>query len=178
MPGLSRSVDISVLTPTIAGRERFLHECRLSVLAQSLPAREHLVLLDEERRGCSATVNALADTARGEWLFLLADDDLALPGCLSAHARVADNSDIVYCPPLVWGEDHRQFWGEPPMIPSTCLIRRSLWVKLGGYDERVRSTEDRLLYERAMQEGARFTRIEEPTWVYRFHGRNKSRQHL
>jgi hypothetical protein len=153
----------------------FLHECRLSVLAQSFTRREHLVLLDVERVGCSGTVNTLARAARGEWLFLVADDDLLLPGCLQAHLRVAATSDIVYCPPLVWGEDHHQFWGSPPMIPSTCLIRKTTWVSLGGYDENAKQTEDRLLYERAMQEGVRFTRIEEPTWVYRFHGQNKSR---
>lgn len=167
---------ISVLTPTIPGRERFLHECRLSVLAQTYSEREHLVLLDSERQGCSRTLNTLARAARGEWLFLVADDDLLLPRCLEAHLRVSATSDIVYCPPLVWGEDHHQFWGGPPMIPSTCLIRRQLWQRLGGYDESARSTEDRFLYERAMKEGARFTRIEEPTWVYRFHGGNKSRQ--
>lgn len=169
---------VSVLTPTIRGREKFLHECRLSVLAQSFTQREHLVLLDVEREGCSSTVNTLARAARGEWLFLVADDDLLLPGCLQAHLRVSATSDIVYCPPLVWGEDHHQFWGGPPMIPSTCLIRKNLWMKLGGYDESARHTEDRFLFERAMKEDARFTRIEEPTWVYRLgHGGNKSRQH-
>lgn len=60
------------------------------------------------------------------------------------------------------------------MIPSTCLIRKELWHGLGGYSGA--HTEDRFLYERAMKAEARFTRIEEPTWVYRFHGQNKSRQ--
>jgi hypothetical protein len=167
---------ISVLTPTIPERRRLLHECRLSVLAQTFPDREHLVLLDEEREGCSATCNTLARAAVGEWLFLLADDDLMLPNCLRAHLSASATSDIVYCPPLVWGEDHRQFWGEPPQIPSTMLIRKTWWHKLDGYSERATHTEDRFLYERAMEEGARFTRIEEPTWVYRLgHGGNKSR---
>lgn len=64
------------------------------------------------------------------------------------------------------------------MIPSTCLIRKTLWDKLGGYDESAKHTEDRFLYERAMKDEARFTRIGEPTWVYRFHGQNKSRLSL
>lgn len=170
---------VSILTPTIPGRERFLSECAASVRSQTLPAwkYEHLVLLDFERLGCSRTVNKLAEEARGEWLMILADDDLMLPACLEAHLAADDEGvDIVYAPPLVWGEPPDEFCGSPPGIPSLSLIRTESWRRLGGYDERADHQEDRRLYEKAMERSMKFVRAEgRPTWVYRFHGQNKSR---
>jgi GT2 family glycosyltransferase len=148
----------------------------LSVEAQTFLRYEHLVLLDRGRAGCSATFNALASAARGEWLFILADDDLMLPGCLERHLDASADADIVYAPPLVWGEDSAQFRMGPPGIPAVVLIRKEWWRKLGGYDERLGQQEDRNLFIRAEQRQARFVRVPDyPTWVYRFHGGNKSR---
>lgn len=149
--------------------------------AQTLPSWrwEHLIWIDEERQGCSKTVNALAAEAEGDWLFLLADDDLLLPGCLEKHLDHSEEADIVYSPPLVWGEDAGQFHLEPPSLPSTALIRKTLWEELGGYDDTYDRTEDRQFYEKAFYHRdprARFVRFEYPCWVYRFHGANKSRQ--
>lgn len=155
-----------------------LEECRSSVRAQTFRSWEHLVLEDVEGDGCAGTVNALAREARGEWLFLLADDDLLLPDCLESHVQVSTDADVVYGPPDVEGEDAAQFRGSPPSIPSTALIRRSLWERLGGYNQALVATEDRDFYERAMRRDvfARFQRVEHVTWKYRFHGANKSRK--
>ena len=84
-----------MLTPTIAGREHLLEECRLSVLYQTYSGWEHLRLLDEEREGCAATMNALAEVARGEWLIPLADDDLILPGCITRLVKASADADVV-----------------------------------------------------------------------------------
>lgn len=167
---------ISVITATVEGREAYLSECRLSVAAQTHRDYEHLVTLDKNREGCSVMCNRMVADAKGEWLFLLADDDLALPRCLELHLAHADNADIVYAPPLVWGlHDPWWFFQAPPVIPATALIRRSLWLELGGYDETATREEDRGLWTKAVEAGARFVRAEgEPTWVYRIHGGNKS----
>lgn len=155
-----------------------LEECKASVKAQTFPDWEHLVRLDAEYEGCSGTVNELARHAVGEWLFLVADDDLLHPNCLREHLRVSATADIVYGPPLVDGEEPEQFWGQPPMIPSTALIRVSLWRTLGGYKQDLTATEDCDFFTRAMARPrfARFVRIETHEWTYRFHGGNKSRK--
>jgi glycosyltransferase involved in cell wall biosynthesis len=165
-----------VLTPTIPGREHLLEECRQSVLYQTYTGWEHLRLCDDEWDGCAATMNALAEHARGDWLLPLADDDLLLPGCLEALVKACRDGDIIYSPPLVWGIDNPSwFFGEPPAIPSFALIRAELWRQLGGYDYSWNREEDRRLWQRAMAAGARFVRVDDaPTWVYRFHGGNKS----
>jgi hypothetical protein len=152
-----------------------LAECEASVDAQTFRGWEHLVLVDEEYVGCSRTVNLLAEDARGEWLFLIADDDLLLPSCLAAHLGVSGGADVVYSPPVVEGEPEAPFHGTPPGIPSSALIRRSLWNDLGGYDVEKAQCEDYDFFERAMGAGAVFHRLREQTWIYRFGHGNKSR---
>jgi glycosyltransferase involved in cell wall biosynthesis len=167
---------VSVLTPTIEGREHFLEECRQSVLYQTHSGWEHLRLLDQERNGCAATMNTLAEEARGDWLLPLADDDLLLPRCLETLLKATRDADIVYSPPMVWGvENPWWFFGEPPAIPSFALIRRDMWIQLGGYDHEWNREEDRRLWERAMAAGARFVKVNGgPTWIYRVHAGSKS----
>lgn len=174
---------VSVITATIPGREHLLAQNVASIKAQTFDRWEHLVLEDTHREGCSVMCNRMVDQARGEWLFLLADDDLALPGCLETLVAHSENADVVYSPPLLWGiHDGWWFFQAPPAIPATALIRRSLWLELGGYDETAVREEDRGLWINAVQAGARFVRADtEPTWVYRLHGSNKSfvgKEHL
>lgn len=169
---------VSVLTPTISGRKKFREECKASVQAQTYRDFEHLIRLDRKRVGCSKTMNILSGKAKGEWLFILADDDLILPRCLELLVGAAKKhrADIVYHLPLVWGENAVQFHAYPPNITAFSLIRTSLWRDLGGYDENLKETEDRDFYTRAMEVDARFHRFDEhPVAVYRFHGGNKSR---
>jgi glycosyltransferase involved in cell wall biosynthesis len=167
---------VSVITATIPERAKMLAECKASVQAQSYPRVEHIVERDDHREGCSVMVNRAVARAEGDWLLPLADDDLILPRCVEILLAHSADADIVYSPPLVWGlHDPWWFFQAPPAIPATALVRASLWRDLGGYDESARREEDRKLWTRAVDAGARFVRADEqPTWVYRVHGANKS----
>lgn len=166
---------VSVLTPSIPERHEMLVECEASVLAQTSVSWEHLIEVDLAGDGCAVTMNRLAACAEGEWVLPLADDDLILPGCLSALLRASEGADVVYSPPLVTGnEDRWWFFQAPPVIPSFALIRADLWRDLGGYDESLSREEDRDLWVKALAAGARFVRVDEPCWVYRQHAGNKS----
>ena len=174
-------MKVSVLTPTVPGREKLLLENIDSVARQTLEDVEHLVVLDEDWQGCSTMMNALAAQAHGEYLFPLADDDFMLPWCLENHVDLAEKTGagIVYSPPVVYGEPPDAFWGEPPGIPAPVLIRADLWSALGGYDPKLKEREDRDLFIKAKHRGVVFAKLPyPPTWVYRFHGGNKSRGHL
>lgn len=138
--------------------------------AQTFRDFEHLVAEDTDHVGCAATMNGLAAEARGQWLFLIADDDVMLPRCLQLHLDVSAAADVVYAPPLVWGEDPAQFLMGPPGIPAVALIRKALWDRLGGYDVEQGCMEDRSFWVRAEEKQARFVRAgDHPTWIYRFH---------
>jgi glycosyltransferase involved in cell wall biosynthesis len=166
---------VSVLTPSIPERARMLAECKASVAAQTHEDHEHLIGLDMVKAGCAVMMNRLARTAKGEWLLPLADDDLLLPGCLETLLAHKDEGDIIYAPPLVTGnEDRWWFYQAPPAIPSFALIRKELWFELGGYDESLIREEDRNMWVKALDVGARFVRVDEPCWVYRQHAGNKS----
>jgi glycosyltransferase involved in cell wall biosynthesis len=170
---------VSILTPSIPERAHLLAECKLSVLAQTVVCWEHLVEVDERREGCARVVNRLAERATGDWLLIVADDDLLLPGCLETllnHAAANPTADIIYAPPLVWGIPNPWwFFQEPPAIPSFALMRADVWRSLGGYDENLLREEDRDLWTKALAAGAVFSRADsKPTWTYRFHGGNKS----
>lgn len=121
-------------------------------------------------------MNMLAADAIGDWLLPIADDDVLLPGCLETLVGVAWDYDVVYPIPMVWGEDGSQFRGDPPGIPAVALIRKSAWDDMGGYNLDLSETEDRDLWIRMMGRDKKFFRYEQsPTWIYRFHGGNKSR---
>ncbi len=167
---------VSVITPTIPGREHFLAECKISVVSQiSIAEIEHIIERDDEGDGNSVTTNWAAAKATGEWLIPLADDDLLLPGCVASLLEASDDADVVYSPPLVNGnEDRWWFFQAPPAIPSFGLIRKDLWESCGGYDESAAHEEDRQLWIKMLDAGARFVRIDDPCWVYRQHPGNKS----
>ncbi len=166
---------VSVLTPTLPERSRWLRECEVSVAAQTWPNVEHRIIEDTNREGMAVTMNRLAAEANGKWLLPLCDDDLLLPGALTALLSHEYEADVIYSPPLVSGnEDRWWFFQTPPVIPLTALIRYDLFESLGGYDETLWHEEDRDLWVRALAADAVFKRVEEPCWVYRQHSAQKS----
>ena len=138
---------MSIVTPSIPERADYLYELERSVEGQTFEQWEHLVEIDKERQGCAATVNKLAHEARGEWLLIMADDDILLPRALAILLEHSENADVVYSPPLVWGNDSKHFFGKPPYIPSFGLIYMDLWREIGGYKD-VNREEDRQLLDR------------------------------
>jgi glycosyltransferase involved in cell wall biosynthesis len=169
---------VSVLTPTLASRASLLSECRASVTAQTVPV-EHLVMEDADRVGPQTIRNRLSMRSESEWLLPLDDDDLLDPDCVETLLAHAGGADIVYPFCRVEGRDDfyvvNKLWCErslflQPFIPITALVRRDLFVMLGGY--RNVPLEDYDFYKRAALHGARFVCVPEVLWSYRFLGQN------
>ena len=71
---------LSILTPTIPGREKQLHALQTRIEAQSSGLKssgqvEHLVLSDNRQRSIGAKRQALLDIARGQYIAFVDDDD-------------------------------------------------------------------------------------------------------
>jgi glycosyltransferase involved in cell wall biosynthesis len=175
-------VKISVITPSLPTRADKLAECMDSVKAQTLPALEHLVAVDHDKRGPSAIRNELLAQAKGTWIAVLDDDDLLYPNHLEVLSTAKGDVRYTHCD--VGGKDwnpNRDFDADElrqrSYIPATCLIRTSLLRKIGGWREQSKCPsgfEDWDLYLRALDAGATFTCIPEVTWRYRFHGGNRT----
>lgn len=159
-----------------------LAETVASVNAQTLPPVQHLIHVDHERVGCAAAQNIMLDATAGDWVALVADDDLVLPHHLQTLASVADDADIIYSYCRVEGRDWNPNAPFDPerlrhgnYIPSTTLIRTALARRLGGWrTDAAHGFEDWDFWLRALDVGARFRCIPEVTWVYRFHKENLS----
>ena len=71
---------LSILTPTIPGREKQLHTLQTRIEVQSSALKtsgqvEHLILSDNRTRSIGAKRQALVDIARGEYIAFVDDDD-------------------------------------------------------------------------------------------------------
>lgn len=171
----------SVLTPSLPDRRLLLDECIKSVAAQTVSV-EHLVGVDDDRRGPSATRNRLAGSSDADWFLPLDDDDLIDPDCVQQLLASAGDADVVYpwCRVVDFGEQepwcpNRLYRPEPLVgegvrpynyIPVTALVRASLWREVGGMPQ-AGHAEDFLFWRRCIGAGARFRCVPEVLWSYR-----------
>jgi glycosyltransferase involved in cell wall biosynthesis len=62
-----------------------------------------------------------------------------------------------------------------PWLLQTLLIRRAVFDRIGGFDERLRRAEDADWMMRARDAGIRFLKIDELATIYRLHSTNTTR---
>lgn len=177
-------MDVTVITPTIPGREDLLEECIESVKNQLLPATAHLWAVDYDKRGPAFMRNQLVSQATTEWVTFLDDDDLMLPEHLLLHSAFVDEADVVTSWSYIVHRDGGQALfdtGHNPerilsghnTMPVTASVRRESFLSVGGFKEHERF-EDWALWRDLTLAGARFQNIERVTWHYRIQplGRN------
>ncbi len=112
--------------------------------------------------GVGATRNKLVRLSSGKYITPCDADDLMLPGNLARLSKLLDtnlNVGAVYADflvlkidkdkkllaaPSIQGKDHRKFWDliDNPFNHPGSMIRKSLILKVGGYDEEVYSVDD------------------------------------
>lgn len=171
---------ITVVIPTIAGRETLLERALASVEAQSIPCQV-VVELDSNRPGPAATRNRALAKVDTEWVAFLDDDDEFLPNHLRACLRhaVLAGADVVYPYFDIDGVDHIGCFGLPfdptllrrrNFIPVTVLVRTELVRSVGGFvdhpDEYGQPCEDWGLWLRLLDAGACFSHLPQRTWLW------------
>lgn len=174
--------DVSVLIPTIPGRDDLYHRALASVYRQTaLPGAIH-VWCDRERQGAAVARQGLLGMVTTPWLAWLDDDDELLPHHLAALCRHQDatGADVVYpdarrvydgSPALAdetWSRtfDHTAPAGQGG-IPVTVLARTGV-VRAAGFDP-ADPYEDWGMWVRAAASGATFAHLPEVTWVWHIH---------
>jgi len=147
-------------------------------------------LLHASSRGVSAARNDGIAAAAGAWLLFLDADDTIFPDALDAwHRAIEAEADVdAWCGGWVRvapGGDvvtHEQWPITPDMFPvlarlsafpiHSCVVRRSIVFRSGGFDVGYITCEDWDLWQRLARAGARFGTIASD--VARYHMRPRS----
>jgi glycosyltransferase involved in cell wall biosynthesis len=134
---------------------------------RQVAAGHNATYLELERGNVSAARNAGVESAKGEWIAFLDDDDNWLPTKLERQVAEAERTggDMLTCdfvkftrdgyevidrlrPPNGWSHikalSHQRWW----MPPSTTMVRKRLFVEVGNFDPRERYGEDSDLWRR------------------------------
>lgn len=183
---------VTILTPTIEGRESLLADAADSVRAQTEEAA-HLIYLDTEREGPAAIRQRLLDRVQTEFVGFLDDDDLLDPEHVAVLMALLANG--AKHPDLAWSRcrtraapgveaarimqtmrpDYRalQREGARNFIPVTVVARTESIRRAGGFRVEDRY-EDFELWRRMLGLGMTFAYHPFATWTYRFLGENRT----
>lgn len=195
---------ITVIVPTIPGREEMYARAADSVQHQTLRPKELLVAMDTHGWGAAAMRDQLLADVDTEWVAPLDDDDYLYPHHLnSLWTAVTAGADIVYpwydvSGPTEeleqWRDPHAKWEGiawdpaHPHQVPVTFLARTGAvraaggWTNFGTFDpleagtdlDGNRAGEDYLLILRLNAAGARIVHHPHRTWRWRHHLSNTS----
>ena len=207
------SPKVSVLLPTY-NRERFIAESLDSVFAQTLPPTQIIVIndgstddtrsalepffqrieyLETENRGKPSALNLGMARVTGDYVWIMDDDDVALPDALSRHIELLEQrpklgwtysgyiestsqSDTgritpvknVTLPQFPEEEFFIRLMEESFLIHPTILVRTSCYRALGPFNTSLIRSQD---YEMSLRLGRNYpcARLSEPTIYHRLH---------
>lgn len=182
---------VTMLTPTIEGREELLAECIASVQAQTEEVA-HLVWMDAARAGPAVCRQRMLDLVQSEFVAFVDDDDLLDPHHVESLMALLQNGQSLA--DLAWSRCRMQFGpgvaqfriapGMRPdykalvtsgrnFIPVTVVARTSAIREAGGFRSEDRY-EDYELWKRMLGLGHRFAHLGQETWTYRVLGENRT----
>lgn len=191
---------VTVVIPCY-NQAHFLKDCIDSVKAQTVKVKEIIVVDDgspdnasevanklgvrcirQTNKGLSAARNTGIKAAKTEYVLPLDADDMIHPDFLAKTLPYMERYDIVSTWLQTFGNENRK-WGSDKLEPTlgmlksqnqiNCcsLFRRSMWEKVGGYDEAMRDGfEDWEFWIRCVSEGYNIRIVPEYLFMYRKHG--------
>lgn len=128
------------------------------------------------KRGPAATRNFGADLAQGEWLIFLDDDVLPQDGLMKAYANAflsAKNGDLGFEGATLTDRSSPSLLWEAPFNPNcdghpSCNwgLRKSLFLEVGGFDERYVRAQDVEFAARIGAMGHKFLPLKEAVVVH------------
>ena len=138
-------IPVTVITPTIPTRGELLGRAIRSVMNQTVKPVAHIVLPDIYKRGAAAMLDQGLQTARSEWVAILADDDEFLPHHLETLWNLLDETgaDVAYShfrySHLEDAAHLERFRGQPfdyenpRQMTGVYVGRRQLLYEIGGH---------------------------------------------
>lgn len=196
-------MSITVVIPCFE-QEKYLQRCLLSVLPQTQPGDEVIVVTEQgesgflwhdyyydsfdgdlshytnaaPRRGISFSRNFGVSKTSGDWIKFLDADDMLAPFALESFrqteipSKVAVVSGAMYqtvsgkTKPTVLHTNWSGMGRVNPSLVSACFIRRSAFVEVGGFDDKIGFEEDWDLWLKLSKANHQFARVEWPVCFY------------
>lgn len=193
-PDFLREALISIRAQsTVPSEILVVDDCSLPAHREKLNGLADLatILLLERNVGLSEARNIGARAAKGEWLAFLDDDDLFLPDKSDRqfrYLREHPDCDAVGGGLIMASPDgRREYWGwhetrqltvrdallYTASMAQSLMIRRDVFLGLGGFEARLRALEDYEFGIRAIASGCRMHFLAEPMFIYRLGGRKQ-----
>jgi glycosyltransferase involved in cell wall biosynthesis len=142
---------------------------------------ERIRYFRQENRGLAATHNVGIKKSRGEFIIKLDSDDMMMPDFIARHLQEFENhsdTDLVYCDDCLINEDSKPirvierpeytdrkmlirdlFRCGFPVVPFRTCIRRSVFDKIGFFDENLRMAEDYDMMRRFVKMGLKIQHL-------------------
>lgn len=120
-------------------------------------------------------INKGVQKARGKYILLLSDDDKLPEDFLERVVAVAEKeqADIVSTFIEQFGDgEGRHGPDKHPFFSS--LVKKDLFLKVGGFDKDMLQMADVDFWYRCLQSGARWVKLYEPVYFYRKHSNQDS----
>ena len=193
---------VSVVIPVFNG-ERFLREAVQSVLAQKYSPVEIIIVDDGSTDGTADVARSLPETvqylhqtnhgpaaarnrgiehAQGSLLAFADADDLWPPDKLELQLPYLLNEPAIEIvmgriQQVLLGQAEAEEFGEPTFSVNlgSAVIRKSVFERVGLFDETMRYSEDVDWFMRAREGGAVIKTIDAVTLLYRHHQQNMTR---
>lgn len=158
---------VSILTPSVKGREWFLKRNRASVRAQTYPQIEH-VLEFKEGIGPMPAYQLCLDRALGDYVIALGDDDWLAPHAVETLIPYLDDHDIVFGRTLIVSP------GKDRLVSGHAAMWRKELTDDEGFDLHFKHAGDSALFGRLIEQGARMSYCAEPLYFFTEHATHNS----
>lgn len=166
-------MKVSVIIPSLGNRPEMLAEAIASIEAQTVPAHEIIVVdyKDDTYGNQARRINEGVKKSTGDAYVFMGDDDQLMPEFVRRMTEELEkdiNMDIITSRFQNFGEDDGVHGPNTFPLCST-IVRRRIYDRTEGYDERIPIGIDADFYFQCFEKGARWSIIPDILFRSRVH---------
>ena len=173
----STNLKASVIVITHPGYENLLPKTLNSIRKQQV---SHEIILEDNPKGTlAAACNKAISRSQSDYIIRIDSDDWVANSLLKTEYDYLEshpNIDCVWCDYWKSFDSHTEYMPNP-VLEHACgaMFRKSVFDKLGGYDESLHYQEAFEFWLNFHSSGFKSARIEQPLYYYRQHDISMSR---